>query len=82
MVVQTAASCGNIDPVWMNCSKDTKKEFHLQTGCLRGPCLAAVGMLRQCMGVKARSSVRFVSVAIACFISRVGAKIVFVDSFI
>ena len=36
MFVQTAASCGNIDPVWMNCSKDTKKEFHLQTGCLRG----------------------------------------------
>jgi hypothetical protein len=36
MVVQTAASCGNIDPVWMNRSKDTKKEFHLQTGSLSG----------------------------------------------
>ena len=52
MAVQTAASCGYIDPVWMNCSKDTKKEFHLHRGCLRGPCVAAaavVGMLRQCV---------------------------------
>ena len=60
MVVQTAASCGNIDPVWMNRSKDTKKEFHLQTDCLRGPCLAVVGMLRQCIGVKVNSFMRFV----------------------